>query len=182
MLILITALSSNYVFVILISQTVSCSDYFELLDLMLKMDLDTLTRGKLTGLPASGSDPMLPALQRSPTEPVGAAACCLHCPLHSSSGTDGEVPRHSHLPRDLILWTFSEHTGGTQKGWVWFKGQQLRPPSPRATAGEGEDCRLRHKVCDSSEMRAAVWQQGAWTQFHSFLLLANNFLLDSCPV
>lgn len=127
--------------------------------------------GKLTDLPAFGSHLMPSAPQRPPMGPMGVATCSIHCPL-CLSAVRGQIERS---PDTTISQGTSSHgdflsTPETLgKGWGWFEGQQLRPPSHRATDEEDVDWALRQKVCASTEMRVALWQWGAWTKFHSFL-------------
>lgn len=181
-LILTTALSSHYVFVILISETLNCNHYFELLDLMLKMDLETLIgeSWKVTVPSLSMLNKILPAfltlggtgVHCSTKNPHRACRCCHLLPLLPLllSAVQGQTERSS----DTAISQGSSSQGGflgtleaLRKGWSWLEGQQLHPSSPKVPAGQEVDWGLEHKVCINSEMRAAVWQWGAWIKFHS---------------
>ena len=120
MLILITALSSDSVFVILISQTVNCSHYFELLDLMLTMDLDTLI--------GESFDWESPNGLCSSKIPHGACGCCHLLPSLptasvSSAGTDWEVP---WAPIE-IFWAHWRHS---EREEIGLKGSSYVPLHP----------------------------------------------------
>jgi len=73
-LVLVTALSSNYVFVTLVSQGVNYSHYFELLDLMLKMESDTLTGESSRACPPLGAT-RCPLFHKDPPWDPFAAHC-----------------------------------------------------------------------------------------------------------